>query len=530
MAGFAGLSRRVDAVKGKLQTNHLWQRMVKHTIAVTVAVSIVIIPAIRRRYGPGGYLAAMTAVFCHCSQRFGQMTEAIILTLTGTLLGLGWSALAMYLSGLVFESNEPGAYTIRAVFLVIVSIVHGYFRSQSPRLFVLLWLFLLTSFTTLVGTANHVTVSTVTNILYPILTALGVVLIVNVTVFPEFSSKFLAETTIQTLSQTQTTLKTATEWFMEPREEGEHDETGNGPKKVLTADPAKSTKAAPRESRLATLTAAKGKLRAKLSSCKSALSECMFEIEYAVVPSRSLKPISSTAMAGLVRNVNTLISACESKFVLMAADTESESDGSHDSASSVSENGMFSPDYQEFMREENGQGSRRPSRRSQLPMSTRTSLEERLEHVKPQREIATGNPDVLETLLARVREPVSDLLSQVDAAILLVVSCLAYCYDIEKLPTGVVAPKGISIEELDIRVDTFAAAVAFYDLCFQDSLSRVAAAEAAQEEVSCAVLSSSLYLRVCHHGPFRSSSFPLFVSRSLRVFRSSSLPLFASVR
>lgn len=484
MAGVTGVSRRLDAAKGKLKTNHLWQRMVKHTIAVTIVVSIVIIPAVSSRYGRANYLAAMAAVFCHCAQRFGQMAQALIFTLTGTLLGLGWSVLAMYLSSLVFESNEPGAYTIRAIAMVLVAVVHGYVRSQSPRLFVLVWLFLFTSFATLTGTASHVTVSTATNILYPILTAMGVLLLINVTVFPEFSGKFLADTTIQTLSQTQTTLKAATEWFMETNGEDGNGERRDRANQGPSAGSAKPTKAPSQEARLATLTAAKGKLRAKLSSCKSALLECSFEIEYAVVPSRSLKPISSTAMAGLVRNVNTLISACESKFVLMTAAATEAGNDSHDSDDSFSEDGMLSPEYQRSIRAEDGHGSRRPSRRSQLPVSTRTSLEERLEHVKPQREIASGNPDVLQTLLARVREPVSDLLSQVDAAIFLVMSCLAYCYDIEQLPAGIIPPKGIGVEELDIRVDTFAAAVAFYDGYFQDSLGKVAAVEAAQGEVS----------------------------------------------
>ncbi|KAB5577727.1 hypothetical protein GE09DRAFT_529592 [Coniochaeta sp. 2T2.1] len=474
------VSRRYTAVKSELNTNHLWQRMVKHTIAVTISLTIVVIPAVSRRYGPANYLAAMTAVFCHCSQRFGQMAQALVFTLIGTMLGLGWSALGMYLSGLIFKSNEPAAYTIRAIFLVIVSLVHGYVRSQSPRLFILVWLFLLTSFTTLVGTANHFTVSTATNIIYPTVTAMGVLLLVNVTVFPEFSGKFLADTTIQTLSQTQTTLKSATEWFMEPQKDGE---TGVRVRKMSTTTTAKSSATTTQESKLAALTGAKSKLRAKLSSCKSALRECTYEIEYAVVPSRSLKPISSTAMAGLVRNVNTLISACESKFVLMGSKEQengTSDDDSQESDSTYSDHGMLSPNLGE---EEYGQGSRRSSRRSQMPISTRTSLESKLEHAKPRREIASGDPNVLETLLARVREPVSNLLGQVDAAIVLVVSCLAYCYDIERLPSGAVAPDGISLEELDIRVDTFAGAVAFYDLCFQDSLRRVAAAEAAHEEV-----------------------------------------------
>jgi hypothetical protein len=189
-------------------------------------------------------------------------------------------------------------------------------------------------------------------------------------------------------------------------------------------------------------------------------------------------------MSGLVRNVNTLISACESKFVLMRATDTEANDVESDYDSSGSDTGELSPDYQHFAADDNVQGSRRASRHSEFPLSRRTSLEEKLEHVKPQREIASGNPDVLETLLARVREPVTDLVSQVDGAILLLISCLAYCYDIEKLPAGLLAPKGISIQELDIRLDSFATAVAFYDRCFQESLGRVAEAEAAHEEVT----------------------------------------------
>jgi hypothetical protein len=301
-----------------------------------------------------------------------------------------------------------------------------------------------------------------------------VLLIVNVTVFPEFSGKFLADTTIQTLSQTQTTLKMATEWFMEPNSD---DKSTGRADKTASASSAQSAKRPSKESRLASLTDAKAKLRSKLSSCKAALRECTFEIEYTVITSQSLKPISSTAMAGLIRNVNTLISACESKFVLLGAKESAPGSGT---GSSDSDKSKASGSADDDVSSDNGEGS---GAKDYEPLSTRTSLEVRLEHVKPQREIASGDPQVLETLLARVKEPVSHLLAQVDGAIHLVSSCLAYCYNIRKLPSGIVVPKGISIQEVDIRVDMFAEAIAFYDRIFHESLRKVAAAEVAHDEV-----------------------------------------------
>lgn len=468
------------AIGPKLQQNHVWQRMVKHTAAVTITIIIVVIPAVRNLYGSSSYLAAMTAVFGHCAQRFGQMAESLVMVTAGMLLGLGWSTLGLYLSSLVFETNEPAAYTIRALFLVMVTIVHGYVRSHSPRLFVLVWLFLLTSLTNLVGTASHVTVSTATQTLYPILTAMGVLLVVNVTVFPEFSGRFLADTTIQTLSQTQTTLKTATEWFMEPSSRDEEASETNGSSSrqrsnSVAAHSAKSASTPPTISKLATLTGAKAKLRAKLSNCKSALRECMFEIEYAVIPSRSLKPISSTAMAGLIRNVTTLISACESKFVMMDGAGSRGQESAVTSDTEREESGLSS-------RTENGERSKTRQPQS-IPVSRRTSMESRLEHVKPQREIASGDPEVLDTLLARVREPVTDLLDQINGAIPLVMTCIAYCYDVKQLPPGIIVPKGLNLEEVDIRVDVFADAIALFDQCFQEALGKVAAVEAANGEV-----------------------------------------------
>ncbi len=91
----------------ELQQNHLWQRLLKHTIAVTLAFTIVVIPAVGRVYGPSTYLAPMTTVFGHSGRRLGQMVESLVFILAGAILGTSWSILGLYLSSLVYSGTHP---------------------------------------------------------------------------------------------------------------------------------------------------------------------------------------------------------------------------------------------------------------------------------------------------------------------------------------------------------------------------------------------------------------------------------------
>lgn len=494
----------------KLRQNHLWQRIVKHTTAVTIALIIVFIPAVNARYGPSSFLAPMTTVFGHSGQRFGQMAESLFLIVCGVTLGLGWALLGLHLSSLIFDTNQAAGYTIRAIFVVIAIIFHGYIRSHSPRLFIMVFVVLIICFTILMGTVHTVTTALVTQILYPMLTAMGVLLVTNVTIFPEFSGSFLGETTIEVLSQTETTLKAAVEWFIEPIAEKKarpsnadsdspleahntassastsaHADNQNGQQRQV--DSRKPLDKSTRVSRLAALTVAKENLRMKLGSCKKAYEECTFEIMYSVLPPRSLKPISKRAMAGLVRNVITLISACESKFALIGEDIEdppsrtSESDASSDSSHSESDDSSSEDSGSDDAGRE---GMSRSSKKKLKSLKARQALADVLNELKPHREIASGDVDVLESLLGRVREPVAELLTNVNDAIDLVMTCLAYCYDVKRLPSGAIVPKGIRIEEVDIRVDIFATAIASFDISSTEALGKAALVGAADGEVS----------------------------------------------
>ncbi|OBT59417.1 hypothetical protein VE04_00606 [Pseudogymnoascus sp. 24MN13] len=535
-------AKHASVIWANLQTGNLWQRMLKNTIASTIAIIIALIPAVLNVYGKATYLAVVTTVFGHPGRRFGMMAEALILTILGTLLGAAWSVLGVYLSSLVYHYNVPAAFTIKGVFLTLAVLFHGYLRSHTPRLFLGVLLMLIVVVVTLTNPAKAVTVGLVTAILYPILTAVGILLIVNVTIFPEFSSSFLGITTIETLSQTVSTLRDANSYFvaiLDPNNEtigkqngensdGEAEESDQEPEeppklslfhrlvkavkslrsKPLTEEPFDRAKTTERERsgeepstpevpkpvvpsivELKSLTDQKAKLRAKLESCKSAQQECMFELAFAVLPPRDLKPISDTSMKKLVANTISLIGACESKYALLgdiddAKVASDEAKGAKTPTGSVSRSRRSSFDrdsetggessHEQFSDKEEShmpwkkkkkkKAHRSKSRATRSKSRARLSREkEELEMVKPQKEIKSADEELMRRLLKRIEGPLHSLQTNIDKSVEVITSCLAYCYDVKKLPSGAFPPKGIKLEELDIHIDAMKASIVDFD-------------------------------------------------------------------
>ncbi|KAH8894056.1 hypothetical protein GQ53DRAFT_839737 [Thozetella sp. PMI_491] len=479
----------------KLGQNHLWQRMVKHTISVTIAFTIVIIPSVASIYGPAAFLAPMTAVFGHTGRPLGQMVESLVFILAGLIVGEAWSLLGLFLSSLIYDENLAAAYTIRAIFVLIAVVFHGYLRSHSPRLFLFVLLVLITSFTTLMGTQTHVSLATATNIIYPILTTLAILLLVNIIVFPEFSSDYLGTVTIDTLGQTEAALKLATEWFVEPAAEQGASRRGSSGSKAEDEKSESSSEPGPQQtrlSRLTDLTKAKGKLRSRLSVCKATYEECTYEITYSLLPPRSMKSISNTHLSELVRNVIMLISACESRYALIGhgdeedeASKSSETERPHSSHSLESVEGLQSPmdsSSEDDTSSDDGveikvKGSGKQKDKQKRPPRSKADPLAAIKLLKATPEIASGDLELLESLLLRVREPVSNMLDQTKNAIDLVMVCLAYCFEVKRLPDGTPTPKGIMLEEIDIRVDLFDNAITDFDKSYTGALMKAASLE-----------------------------------------------------
>ncbi|KAI1377619.1 hypothetical protein F4677DRAFT_42755 [Hypoxylon crocopeplum] len=442
------------SVKSNLQKNNLWKRIVKNTICTTINLIIGIIPAVIAVYGSSTFLGAMASVFGHPGQRFGQMAEVLILIILGTFVGVGWAVLGLYLSSLAYQTNIEAAWAIRAVFFTLALILHGVLRSSAPRLFMFVFFFLLVNITVLTSTSVAVSSAIVTHIAYPILTAIGVIILVNVTIFPEFSSDFLGRSTIETLCATISCFQESGDWFMSDSKQAEE---GDAEKKKAASMTLRT--------RLIALTEKKTKLRAQLGSCKKAQAECNFELVFTVLPPRSLKPVSMDSMSRLVQVTLCLINACESKYALAGheyGEKELESTDEKTSDNEDSEHESNSGSDSDSESDSNDEKSESKTKKNRQ----KSKYAKNLELVKPIREIESGDIELLEHILGQVRGPAKVLQENVQAAVYVITSCLAYCYDVPRLPSGAPTPKGITMQEIDLRVDMFAQALAQFD---QDS-------------------------------------------------------------
>ena len=396
------------------------------------------------------------------------MVEALVLALAGTLLGVAWSTLGIYLGSLIISDNPQAAYAIRGAFLAIAMMFHGFLRSRTPRLFIFVLLVVIVSVVLLVSSATVVTPVLATQILYPILIAVGVIVLVNLCIFPEFSSNFLGHMTVETLSDTTKALEDAGRYFTYTSQTLEGHSAGK-PKVSPKTDHTPITKRSPSEwqasrtlsvfkslrkimesSRrnkersgsaevsnlvmprmeeshrnvleesqivsLGALITAKGKLRTQLLSCRVAQRECNFEVAVSVLPPQNMKPISVSCMKKLVANTIALISACESKYALLGG-------LGHDKGEAGSKP---LPDGNV-----NNSESERSSGKGNKPKTHKQNIsaeKTELDLVKPRREIEFGDVQLLRYLLQTVKRPYEDLQGVITRTVDVVSACIAYTY------------------------------------------------------------------------------------------------------
>ena len=384
------------------------------------------------------------------------MTEALILALSGTILGLAWSLFGVYLGSLVIDRYPPAAYAVRGSFLAIATLLHGFLRSRTPRLFIFVLLLIIVSVVSLTSTAKTVTAAGATQILYPILIAAGCIVFINLCIFPEFSSRFLGQTTIDTLGETAKALEDAGRYFIEAEgttmakevsQESSEEEKHNSSAGGDSESPAKAKSRASKLSiygllrvairkitrstsnddealkethmvSLRDLTASKVRIRKKLADCKAAQRECNFELAISVLPPQDMKLVSVTAMKKMVANTIAVISACESKFALLG-EVEPEAD-SLSKAKGASNGGSEKP--------QDADAADLPSIEPSDEVSVLEQDKAELEMIKPRREIEFGDARLLRYLLVKIAKPYGDLHVVVARTVDVVTACLAYAY------------------------------------------------------------------------------------------------------
>ncbi|KAL7950290.1 hypothetical protein V8C42DRAFT_194895 [Trichoderma barbatum] len=505
------LRRTVTLIWGDCGTKALWQRILKDFIACVIASIIAILPQLRSW---STFLIPMVVAFAHPGQRMGVVIENIIMIVLGSGLGLSWSMLGLYLASLVYDTNKPAAFTIRALFYLACTLLHGYLRSSTPRLFLFVLFVILPAITVL--TEPTVATPTLYKTIYvPILIGVGVMFFTNIVIFPEFSSSYLGTSTISSLSEMVDTLERATHWFVTPggdRIESQNKEsvlsipvttdTGAKQKQQMKqlaircwhtfsapfpnpfrspTSVATTSKAPLHATTLASLMERKPIIRSKLTSCKAAQNEVNFEISISPLPPGDMKPISVDLMSYLSQSIITLIGACENKFIVLDDDSLEEEgstadddiqspgclnalDGSATPSSSVPEANL---------KLNSGTRCRSRAKNSNAPSN-------RVDYITLNRQIELSSAKLLESIVMRLRAPVQEFQASTNEAVALLISCLSYCYDVPTLPSGAPAPRGIRLEEIDLRIDLFTDALTLFDEQSTEQLKIIAMQETGQ--------------------------------------------------
>ncbi|PKS09068.1 hypothetical protein jhhlp_003681 [Lomentospora prolificans] len=524
-----------------LRADNLWKRLSKYSLALTVAIILSVLPPVIDIYGVDTFFIPLQVVFAHPAQRVGSMIETQSLILSGVVIGTAWGSLGLYLSGLIVDTHVRAAYALRAVFVLIAVVLHGFLRSNTPKLFGLVFFMLMTSFIMLVSNYTHFTVSLLSTIMYPILTGHGIILLFGLGLFPESSSSFLGKATINTLSDTFETLSKASAWFIAPENELEPALTNTLTKKttidsvktqvslerkktktteltrmrsilqnpvahVRWRKPEKKKKKKKREekseekqeeekneegseevkeeepvpeeeeSALEALTKAKGDIRHSLSRCKTAQREVNFEISFSVLPLDVLRPITTDGMASLVQETIRVVGACENKLVMV----EDNKDAANKDDSSLSEKSAPATTRHSEEKVEEPEPSsssiffKRPPLHARTLSTPKEEFLEKLKLVKPTREMEAGDADLLEAIVSRIREPTREFEAALQDAVAILIASLAYCYDVEMLPSGARAPKGLLLEEMDLFIDIFEEAISTFDEESMDEFKQLA--------------------------------------------------------
>ena len=471
----------------------------------------------------------MTTVFAHPGRRFGQLVESLLLAVFGGVLGTAWSSLGIYSGSLILSRNPSATFTIRGVFFLMAVLFHGFLRSRTPRLYTFVLLMIIVCISGFTTTSTNVTHTYVTQLLYPVLMAAGVILFVNIGIFPEFSSRFLGTSTIETLNDTANALADAGHYFIQAGHSAEQrgdttiyisDEnpirTGKGGNlhniplfkpntrtSFITASLHKNSgkvkNTVTEQSKilpLSALTSIKTKLRAKLSSCQSAQSECQFEVAFSVLPPRYMRGISKQAMRRLVGNTTAVIGACESRYALLGeVDLGLGGAGNpikENSDRSMTDDAAESPAATSCRKATIEAHQSRPSSRELRSYDGLKDFD--LGLIKAKKEIEFADVHLLRHLLQRITNPYLELESAYMRTVGIVTSCIAFAYvcsfnllstftahplqDVPQLPSGAKTPSDISLEELDGHLENMHGALEKFD---EDSASALDGATAIQE-------------------------------------------------
>ena len=184
--------RESKALFKSMGTSRAGIRLLRTFLGVFTTYIICLIPASRDWLGRYNYIMVVSAIFNHPGRAVGGQLEGAILTILGTVAGLGWGSLALYVSTST-NSAQSGYGGILATFLVIFTVIIGWVRCDFIRLFqALIAAGIAIFYTCLADTSQSVGWKKVFDYGIPWVLGQAVCIVIAVIVFPDAGTRSLA--------------------------------------------------------------------------------------------------------------------------------------------------------------------------------------------------------------------------------------------------------------------------------------------------------------------------------------------------
>ena len=167
-------------------------KLMKSFLGFFIVYIICLIPASRDWLGRYNYIMVISALINHPGRAVGSQIDGAVLTILGTIAGLGWGSLALYVS-ISTSTAQSGYGGVLATFLVIFAALIAWLRCLFLRFYqAVLSAGISIAYVCLADTSESVGWIKVFNYGIPWLFGQAICLIVSVLIFPEAGSRALA--------------------------------------------------------------------------------------------------------------------------------------------------------------------------------------------------------------------------------------------------------------------------------------------------------------------------------------------------
>ena len=173
-------------------TSRAGLKLLKSFLGFFICYIFCLIPACRDWLGKYNYIIVVSAIVNHPGRKVGSQIDGAVLTILGTIVGLAWGSLALYVS-LSNATARNGYGGVLAAFLVVFTITFGWLRCAYIRFYqAVLCAGFAMFYMCLADTSTGVSWSKIFDYVVPFVLGQAVCFVISILVFPDVGTRSLA--------------------------------------------------------------------------------------------------------------------------------------------------------------------------------------------------------------------------------------------------------------------------------------------------------------------------------------------------